>query len=102
MNNRKNAAAIDIGVALHGMRPEAGDESGSHETQRWRKADSNCSSHLRLDGSDAGEPDRQIAMSPLRRSIARTVGDCAYPSPRVSLRRCAARGGRINVPPSSS
>ena len=49
-------------------------------------------------GSDAGERDEQIPMScasPYRQAIARTVGDCAYGSPRFVFRRCAARGGRI-------
>jgi hypothetical protein len=37
------------------------------QTRRWRKADSNRWSHLRLNGSDAATRDEQIAMSPLRR-----------------------------------
>jgi hypothetical protein len=36
-------------------------------TRRWRKADSNRWSHLRLNGSDTGERDEQIAISPLHR-----------------------------------
>jgi hypothetical protein len=43
----------------------------------WRKADSNRWSHLRLNGSDTGECDEQIAISPLHRideqSLERSV-----------------------------
>ena len=37
------------------------------QTRRWRKADSNGWSRLRLNRSDTGERDEQIAISPLHR-----------------------------------
>jgi hypothetical protein len=49
--------------------PQNPDHAGTESlrTRRWRKADSNRWSHLRLNGSEAGTRDEQIAMSPLRR-----------------------------------
>jgi hypothetical protein len=75
-------------------------DRSSQRTPRWRKADSNRWSHLRLNGSDADERDKQIAMSRLRRidkQFARTVGNCAYRPPRVRLQAlCTGRSNRCS------
>jgi hypothetical protein len=65
-----------------------------------RKADSNRWSHLRLNGSDAGERDEQIAMSPLRRidkqSLERLViAHTSFAGP--SSGAVQPGGGRLDV-----
>jgi hypothetical protein len=63
------------------------------QTVRWRKADSNRWSHLRLNGSDAGERDEQIAMSRLRRidkqSLERLAGTGSLRTRRWRGESCA-------------
>jgi hypothetical protein len=72
-----------------GHATSVGKRSSSHLTRRWRKADSNRWSHLRLNGSDAGTRDEQIAMSPLRRLD------------KQSLERADAVRGRLDQSASS-